>query len=245
MDSRLVGVPGIVARLVVLTDMFDDRMLAPVVAVSRHTATALLPLGGPLHRNDCGSAVAVVVFATTMVCGDQPATQSCREDNGPDSTDIRVARPRSHRAQHNGPDRCPRIVTDRTTLRWIARLPSQTLGQPEHHVRTILSSALAWGISPISSGQKVPATVIVLTSIVLPGNLRREVQRHLSCPMQPLRQPVPDPQQAASEVGPIRARPPGRKPLQNRAPQPRSSRGWPTSLTAWSSASQRVMGRPR
>ena len=90
-------------------------------------------------------------------------------------------------------------------------IPSQTLGQPPCHVtrsrrRRLHDRALVF---PPATGT---GHRVVCRPVVLPGGLRYEVQRHLSCPLWPLRQPVPDPQQAASEMGPIRARPPGRSP---------------------------------
>ena len=95
--------------------------------------------------------------------------------------------------------------------RWIARSPSRLwVG------RNVTPSDLVVGAGvtdlPYFFRQQVPATVTFAPQPYFPEVSGAKFNAIFLARCNPLRQPVPDAQQGASEVGPIRARPPGRKP---------------------------------
>ena len=116
------------ARLVVLTDMFDDRMLAPVVAV---TAIASALLVWRLCPERLRLPVAVAVFTATMTlatAGDAIVQADTGTAQRLYASSARVVVGRNMTARILPAD------GDRSDYSYrIARIPSQTLGEPECH----------------------------------------------------------------------------------------------------------------
>ena len=194
------------ARLVVLTDMFDDRMLAPLVAV---TAIASALLVWCLCPERLRLPVAVAVFAATMTlatAGDAIVQADTGTAQRLYASSARVVVGRNMTARNLPAD------GDRSDYaRRIARSPRRLWVSRNVTARDLVVGAGTMDL-PFLFRQQVSATVSFSYQPYFPEISGAKFNAVFLARCRPLRQPVPDPQQASPEVGPIRARSLGRSP---------------------------------